>query len=90
MRVQRKHLCAAEMERLNVEALAALITRTHAQLRTFLTDSSRPRASRLRWAGRVAARSANARKAHDSKVAFRERAAAWSGISLKAVLGEDG
>ena len=37
------------------------------------------------WAS-SAARSAVARKVHDSYVAFRERAGAWSRISIKAVL----
>jgi len=36
--------------------------------------------------GELAGRSAVARKVHDSYVAFRERAGAWSRISLKAVL----
>jgi hypothetical protein len=36
--------------------------------------------------GELAAKSAAARKVHDSYVAFRERTAQWSRISLKAVL----
>jgi TRAP-type mannitol/chloroaromatic compound transport system substrate-binding protein len=88
------HACAAEasfalaeMERLNVEALAALTTRNGVQLRTFPADLIA--AARKQGAdvlAELAARSANARKVHDSYVAFRERAAAWSRISLKAVL----
>ncbi len=36
--------------------------------------------------GELAAKSPAARKVHDSYVAFRERTAAWSRISIKAVL----
>jgi TRAP-type mannitol/chloroaromatic compound transport system substrate-binding protein len=36
--------------------------------------------------GELAGRSAVAKKVHDSYVAFRERAGAWSRISIKAVL----
>ena len=36
--------------------------------------------------GELAAKSAAARKVHDSYLGFRERAGAWSRISLKAVL----
>ena len=88
------HACAAEasfalaeMERLNVEALAALTTRNGAQLRTFPADfiaAARKQAADV--LADVAARGAGARKVHDSYMAFCERAAAWSRISLKAVL----
>ena len=36
--------------------------------------------------GELAAKSAVARKVHDSYLAFRDRTAAWSRISIKAVL----
>ncbi len=36
--------------------------------------------------GELGARNATARKVHDSYAAFRERTAAWSRVSLKAVL----
>jgi TRAP-type mannitol/chloroaromatic compound transport system substrate-binding protein len=36
--------------------------------------------------GDIAANGAAARKIHDSYVSFRERTAAWSRISIKAVL----
>jgi len=88
------HACAAEasyalaeMERLNVEALLALTTRESAKLRTFPADliaAARKQAADV--LAELAARSANARKVHDSYVTFRARAAAWSRISLKAVL----
>jgi TRAP-type mannitol/chloroaromatic compound transport system substrate-binding protein len=88
------HACAAEasfalaeMERLNIEALAALTTRDNAQLRTFpkdLVDAARAQASDV--LGELAAKSAGARKVHDSYAGFRDRVAPWSRISLQAVL----
>jgi TRAP-type mannitol/chloroaromatic compound transport system substrate-binding protein len=88
------HACAAEasyalaeMERLNIEALNALTTRNNAQLRTFPTDlvaAARSQASDV--LGELAGKSTGARKAHDSYMAFREKIAAWSHISLQAVL----
>ena len=88
------HACAAEasfalaeMERLNVEALVALTTRNGVQLRTFPADLiSAARKQAADVLAELAARGASARKVHDSYVAFRDRAAAWSRISLKAVL----
>ena len=88
------HACAAEasyalaeMERLNIEALAAL-TGTHGvHLRAFPKDfvgAAHKQAVDV-LAG-VAASGAVARKVHDSYVAFRERTAAWSRISIKSVL----
>jgi TRAP-type mannitol/chloroaromatic compound transport system substrate-binding protein len=88
------HACAveanfalAEMERLNTEALAALTGQHGVQLRAF------PRDFIVAAHGiggdvlsELAARSAAARKVHDSYTAFRGRAGAWSSISLKAVL----
>ena len=88
------HACAAEaafalaeMERLNIEALAALTTRDHVQLRTFPADLVA--AARTEGAGvlaDLAGKSAGARKAHDAYVAFRDKIAPWSRISLQAVL----
>src|SRR5712671_6684026 len=89
-----RHACAAEaafalaeMERLNAEALAALTERHGVKLRTFppgLIALARRQASDV--VGELAAKSAAARKVHDSYLAFRERTAQWSRISIKAVL----
>ncbi len=88
------HACAAEaafalaeMERLNAEALAALTSRHNVQLRSFPADlvaAARRQAADV--LGELAARSDIARRVHDSYVAFRERTAPWSRISLRAVL----
>ncbi|HWP26670.1 MAG TPA: TRAP transporter substrate-binding protein [Xanthobacteraceae bacterium] len=88
------HACAAEatfalaeMERLNVEALAALTSRHNVKLRTFPADLiAAARKLSVEVLAELAGRGAAARKVHDSYMAFRERAAAWSRISLKAVL----
>ena len=89
------HACAveanfalAEMERLNTEALAALTGQHRVQLRAFPQDLiAAARSDQRRRAGRSWRRAAPPRrKVHDSYVAFRERAGAWSRISLKAVL----
>ena len=88
------HACAAEagyalseMERLNAEALAALVERHGVQLRTFPSEVV---AAARRHAADVladlAARSEMARKVHDSYVAFRDRTAPWSKVSIRAVL----
>jgi TRAP-type mannitol/chloroaromatic compound transport system substrate-binding protein len=88
------HACAneaayalSEMERLNAEALAALTGQHNVRLRTFpqsLIAAARRQATDV--LGELAARSAASRKVHDSYIAFRERTAAWSRISIKAVL----
>ncbi len=88
------HACAAEaafalaeMERLNIEALATLTTRDNVQPRTFPRDlvaAARAQASDV--LGELAGRSEKARKVHDSYMAFRARISAWSRISLQAVL----
>ncbi|HWM49378.1 MAG TPA: TRAP transporter substrate-binding protein [Xanthobacteraceae bacterium] len=88
------HACAAEasfalseMERLNAEALAALVGRNNVQLRAFPSDvvaAARREAAAV--LGELAGRSEIARRTHDSYVAFRERTAAWSRISIKGVL----
>jgi TRAP-type mannitol/chloroaromatic compound transport system substrate-binding protein len=77
----------AEMERLNAHALTALTSRHNVQLRTFPTNliatARRDAADVLADVGR---RSDVVRKVHESYLAFRERTAAWSRISLRAVL----
>jgi TRAP-type mannitol/chloroaromatic compound transport system substrate-binding protein len=88
------HACAveasfalAEMERLNAEALAALTTTHKVQLRTFPTDLiAAARKTATDVLGDLASRGERVRKVHASYVAFRERTAAWSHISIKAVL----
>ncbi|MBI4275694.1 MAG: TRAP transporter substrate-binding protein [Rhizobiales bacterium] len=89
------HACAteasyalAEMERLNAEALAALTGQHGVKLRAFPADlvaAARKQATDV--LGDVAAKSVSARKIHDSYMAFRERTARWSEVSIKAVLG---
>jgi TRAP-type mannitol/chloroaromatic compound transport system substrate-binding protein len=88
------HACAAEasyalaeMERLNVEALATLLDRHSMQLKTFPADmivAARKEAADV--LADLAGKSGRARKVHDSYVTFRERAANWSRISLQAVI----
>jgi TRAP-type mannitol/chloroaromatic compound transport system substrate-binding protein len=88
------HACAAEatfalseMERLNAEALAALTGRHGVTLREFprevVAAARRVAADVL---AEVAARGEAARRVHDSYAAFRERAAPWSRVSIRAVL----
>lgn len=88
------HACAAEaafalaeMERLNAEALAALVERHNVRLKTFPADIVT--AARGQAAGilaEVGRRSEMARKVHESYAAFQSRIAHWSRISLQAVL----
>src|SRR5438270_11323791 len=88
------HACAAEaafalaeMERLNAEGLGALIERHGVQLKSFprdVVDAARKVAAEV--LAELAARSDMARKVHDSYAAFRDRTAAWSRVSIKAVL----
>src|SRR5215212_9490572 len=88
------HACAveasfalAEMERLNTEALVALTGQHRVQLRAFPQDLiAAARGISGEVLGELGGRSAVARKVHDSYVSFRERAAAWSRISIKSVL----
>jgi len=92
------HACAAEasyalaeMERLNVEALAALRERHNVQLKTFPPDMiAAARAAAAGILGELAGKSERARKVHDSYIAFRDRAAPWSRISLQAVIAARG
>jgi TRAP-type mannitol/chloroaromatic compound transport system substrate-binding protein len=88
------HACAAEagfalseMERLNAEALAALIERHGVQLRSFPADVvTAARKTAADVLADLAARGDMARKVHDSYAAFRERAGLWSRVSIRAVL----
>jgi TRAP-type mannitol/chloroaromatic compound transport system substrate-binding protein len=89
-----QHACAneaafalAEMERLNAEALAALTGQYAVKLRLFpqsLIVAARRQATDV--LGELAAKSAAARKVHDSYLAFRERTSQWSRVSIKAIL----
>jgi len=89
-----QHACAAEaafalaeMERLNAEALAALTGQHGVKLRTFPPDliaAARRHAGDV--LGELSARSAAGRNVASSYLAFRDRTAAWSHISIRAVL----
>jgi TRAP-type mannitol/chloroaromatic compound transport system substrate-binding protein len=88
------HACAAEanfalaeMERLNAQALAALTAEHGVKLAAFSDDliaAARKQAGDV--VGEIATRSAIADKVHASYMAFRERSAPWSRISIEAVL----
>jgi TRAP-type mannitol/chloroaromatic compound transport system substrate-binding protein len=88
------HACAAEaafalseMERLNVEALNALVTQHNVKLMTFPADlvaaAAKESADVL---AQLASRGGNTKKVHDSYLAFRDKVSPWSKISLRAVL----
>jgi len=88
------HACAAEasfalseMERLNAEALAVLTSRDNVQLKSFapaIIGASRKEAADV--LNELSTRGVMARKVHQSYIAFRDRTAPWSRVSLKAVL----
>src|SRR5688572_10609287 len=88
------HACAAEaafalneMERLNVEALAALTERNGVKLRTFppaMIEAARGHARDIM--GDISRKSEIARKIVESYTGFRERAGKWANVSVKAVL----
>jgi TRAP-type mannitol/chloroaromatic compound transport system substrate-binding protein len=88
------HACAAEasfalseMDRLNAEALAALTERYSVKLQTFSPDivaAARRQAADIM--GELSAKSDIARRIGESYTGFRSRTAAWSRVSLKAVL----
>ena len=88
------HACAveasfalSEMDRLNAEALAALTGRYNVKLQTFSPDivaAARKQAADVM--GELSARSDIAQRIGESYAGFRSRAAAWSRVSLKAVL----
>ena len=88
------HACAseanfalAEMERLNAQALAALVGEHKVQLRAFPEDlvaAARKQAGEV--LGELGTRSAIAGKVQGSYAAFRERTAPWSRVSIESVL----
>jgi TRAP-type mannitol/chloroaromatic compound transport system substrate-binding protein len=88
------HACAAEasfalseMERLNAQALAALTERNNVRLMSFSADmvgAARRQAADI--LAELAGRSDIARRINDSYADFRSRTAAWSRVSIKAVL----
>jgi TRAP-type mannitol/chloroaromatic compound transport system substrate-binding protein len=88
------HACAteanyalAEMERLNAQALEALVKDHGVTLTAFPDDlvaAARQQATDV--VGDIAARSDIAGRVHASYAAFRERSAPWSRISIEAVL----
>jgi TRAP-type mannitol/chloroaromatic compound transport system substrate-binding protein len=88
------HACAveaafalAEMERLNIEALAALTAKHGVKLRAFPNDFiAAARKEAMDVLAGVGATGAAAKKVHESYMAFRDRTAAWSRISIQGVL----
>lgn len=88
------HACAteanyalAEMEQLNARALAALTGEYNVKLAAFPDDLvAAARKQSVDVLGELGQRSALAGKIHDSYLAFRERNAPWSHVSIEAVL----
>jgi TRAP-type mannitol/chloroaromatic compound transport system substrate-binding protein len=88
------HACAteanyalAEMERLNATALEALVNEHKVKLAVFPEDlitAARKQANDV--LGELAGRSTMTGKVHASYVAFRERTATWSRVSIESVL----
>ena len=88
------HACAAEanfalaeMERLNAQALTALVGEHGVKLSAFpddLVGAARKQAGDV--LGELAARNAMTGKVHASYTAYRERSAPWSRVSIEAVL----
>jgi TRAP-type mannitol/chloroaromatic compound transport system substrate-binding protein len=88
------HACAteanyalAEMERLNAQALAALVNEHNVKLAAFPEDliaAARMQANDV--LAELAGRSTITGKVHASYAAFRERTAPWSRVSIEAVL----
>src|SRR6185437_10522216 len=88
------HACAteanyalAEMERLNAQALEALIKEHNVKLAAFpgeLVDAARAQAVTV--LGEMAARDAISGKVAGSYASFRDRTAPWSRVSIEAVL----
>jgi TRAP-type mannitol/chloroaromatic compound transport system substrate-binding protein len=89
-----RHACAteanyalSEMEQLNAAALAALTSKHSVKLTAFpddLVDAARRQAGDV--LGELAQRDAISGKVHASYMAFRDRTAPWSRISIEAVL----
>ena len=87
------HACAAEanyalaeMERLNAQALEALVSQHNVKLTAFpgdLVDAARQQATDV--VGGLASRDAISGKVHASYMAFRARTAPWSRVSIEAV-----
>ncbi|MDQ8728447.1 TRAP transporter substrate-binding protein [Bradyrhizobium sp. LHD-71] len=92
------HACAAEaayalneMERLNVEALAALTERHGVKIRIFpaaMIETARGHAKDVM--GEIAAKNEIARRIVESYSGFRARAGRWADVSVKAVLDARG
>ena len=88
------HACAAEasfalseMERLNAEALAALVTKNNTQVKSFPNDLiAAARRESVGVLADLAARNDIAKRIHVSYIGFRDRTAPWSKISIKGVL----
>ena len=88
------HACAteanyalAEMERLNAQALAALVNEHHVMLAAFPEDliiAARKQANDV--LSELAGRSVITSTVHASYAAFRERTAPWSRVSIESVL----
>ena len=89
-----QHACAneaayalSEMERLNAEALAALVNEHQVRLAAFPEDlvvAARKQANDV--LSELAGRSVVTGKVHASYAAFRERTAPWSRVSIESVL----
>jgi TRAP-type mannitol/chloroaromatic compound transport system substrate-binding protein len=89
-----QHACAAEatyalaeMERLNAAALDALISKHNVRLTAFpgdLVDAARGQSGDV--LGGLASRNTITGKIHQSYMAFRDRTAPWSKVSIEAVL----
>lgn len=92
------HACATEaafalneMERLNVEALAALTEKHGVKLRTFPADVIEAARGHARdVTNDLAGRSDIAKRIVDSYTAFRTNAGRWANVSVKAVLDSRG
>lgn len=92
------HACAAEaayalneMERLNVEALTALVERNGMKVRKFpsdMIDAARRHARDV--IGDISAKSEIARRVVESYTAFKQRGTSWSNLSVKAILDSRG
>ncbi|HET9715258.1 MAG TPA: TRAP transporter substrate-binding protein [Pseudolabrys sp.] len=88
------HACAteagyalAEMERLNVQALAALVSEHQVKLVQFPDDLiAAARKQAVDIVGELTSGSAIGAKVHASYASFKERTAPWSRISIEAVL----
>ena len=92
------HACAAEaafaldeMERLNVEALAALVEKDNVKLRSFPQDMIEAARGHARdIVGDISAKSDIAKRVVDSYTAFRARTGPWADVSVKAILSSRG